>query len=423
MTARYRLRMAGPQGRRHTLLWQPSDASLLWEDGSAVDLRPVGLHHQPPGSFAAAFPVSPSTPAGKAAAPRVLKIQLGLKCNYACQYCNQAAQPQDLQGDPRDVRDDAVQHDGSAYICIADVANTASPDTDATHWTLLDMRIERFVPDTYCDAHIVQSSDLPKRTWNGLEHLEGREVVMVADGQPHERQVVQDGAITLARAARAVEIGLPYSHEIRPLPPELGNGAITSQGGPARLVRAIFRLHLAKALSVDVGRGLRQLPFSRGGDSLDMPPTAFSGDIEVAHPWRFATQQANLPRLNQEPAGDYSYAFQLPPDFLRAMAAGQPDRGRGLVYRISGRRLECNADAVLLTYVYRPDESGFPPFFDLALIARLAAEFCLPLTESTTRAQLLHQLAEAEFRRAKTIDSQQDEPGRIEDFTLVEVRG
>ncbi|MFN4276112.1 MAG: hypothetical protein ACK4FJ_07410 [Ferrovibrio sp.] len=142
-----------------------------------------------------------------------------------------------------------------------------------------------------------------------------------------------------------------------------------------------------------------------------------------AHPWRFATQQANLPRLNQQPAGDYSHAFQLPPDFLRAMAAGQSDRGRGLVYRISGRRLECNAETVLLTYVYRPDESGFPPFFDLALIARLAAEFCLPLTESTTRAQLLHQLAEAEFRRAKTIDSQQDEPGRIEDFTLVEVRG
>ncbi|WP_300300931.1 hypothetical protein [Ferrovibrio sp.] len=141
------------------------------------------------------------------------------------------------------------------------------------------------------------------------------------------------------------------------------------------------------------------------------------------HPWRFATMQANLPRLNQRPEGDYGHAFQLPPDFLRALSAGQPDRGRGLVYRISGQRLECNAEAVLLTYICRPDESGFPPFFDLALIARLAAEFCLPLTESTTRAQLLHQLAEAEFRRAKTIDSQQDEPGRIEDFSLVEVRG
>ena len=142
-----------------------------------------------------------------------------------------------------------------------------------------------------------------------------------------------------------------------------------------------------------------------------------------SHPWRFATMQASLPRLPQAPAADYSFAFQLPPDFLRALSAGVPERGRGLNYRISGRRIEADNDALTLTYVARPEESGFPPFFDLALIARLAAEFCLPLTESTTRAQLLHQLADTEFRRAKTIDSQQDEPGRIEDFTLVEVRG
>jgi hypothetical protein len=142
-----------------------------------------------------------------------------------------------------------------------------------------------------------------------------------------------------------------------------------------------------------------------------------------SHPWRFATMQASLPQSTLAPAADYDCAFQLPPDFLRALSAGLPDRGRGLDYRISGRRVEANADALVLTYVYRPDEVNFPPFFDLALIARLAAEFCLPLTESTTRAQLLHQLSDAEFRRAKTIDSQQDEPGRIEDFTLVGVRG
>lgn len=141
-----------------------------------------------------------------------------------------------------------------------------------------------------------------------------------------------------------------------------------------------------------------------------------------AHPWRFATLQAALPRLPQAPSADYAFAFQLPPDFLRALSAGRPERGRGLTYRISGRRLEADVEALTLTYIVRPDESGFPPFFDLALIARLSADFCLPLTESTSRAQLLHQLAEAEFRRAKAIDSQQDEPGRIEDFTLVEAR-
>ena len=53
------------------------------------------------------------------------------------------------------------------------------------------------------------------------------------------------------------------------------------QGGPARLVRAIFRLHASKAFSVDVGRGLQPQAFGRIGDSFDAPLSAFSGDIEI----------------------------------------------------------------------------------------------------------------------------------------------
>ncbi len=49
-------------------------------------------------------------------------------------------------------------------------------------------------------------------------------------------------------------------------------------------------------------------------------------------------------------------------------------------------------------------ELSFPPFFDQALIARLAAEFCIPLTESEARAVLLDRLANDELRRAKLID-------------------
>jgi hypothetical protein len=52
-------------------------------------------------------------------------------------------------------------------------------------------------------------------------------------------------------------------------------------------------------------------------------------------------------------------------------------------------------------------------FFDAALIAALAAEFCLPVTESTSRAELLYRLSESEFRRARLIDAQQRE---IEDL-------
>lgn len=141
-----------------------------------------------------------------------------------------------------------------------------------------------------------------------------------------------------------------------------------------------------------------------------------------AHPWSFATGQSYLAKLAAEPLADYDFAYQLPVDFLRALSAGPDGRGRGLEYRIHERRLYANAEPVILTFIFRPDESTFPPFFDQMLIARLAAEFCIPLTESTTRSESLHRLAENEFKRAKTVDSQQDQPQRFEDFSLTEVR-
>ena len=136
-----------------------------------------------------------------------------------------------------------------------------------------------------------------------------------------------------------------------------------------------------------------------------------------SHPWSFATAQQTLARLADDPVADHAHAFALP-----ALSAGSDGRGRGIDYRIAGRSLLTDVQHVVLTYIYRPDESAFPPFFDQALIARLAAEFCIPITDSTSRSEALHRLAEAEFRRAKLVDAQQDTPGRIEDFSLVAVR-
>jgi len=141
-----------------------------------------------------------------------------------------------------------------------------------------------------------------------------------------------------------------------------------------------------------------------------------------SYPWNFATGQTTLPKLAAEPVADFDNAFQLPDDFLRALSAGSDTRGRGIRYRIAEKRLHANTDDVVLTYIFRPDESTFPPFFDQALIARLAAEFCIPLTESSSRAELLFKLAEQELRAARATDSQQTTTSRFEDFSLIDVR-
>lgn len=58
----------------------------------------------------------------------------------------------------------------------------------------------------------------------------------------------------------------------------------------------------------------------------------------------------------------------------------------------------------------------------MALIAQLAAEFCIPLTDSTSRWEILQKLADAQLRRAKLIDAQEDTPPAVEDFSLLEGR-
>lgn len=136
-----------------------------------------------------------------------------------------------------------------------------------------------------------------------------------------------------------------------------------------------------------------------------------------SHPWGFARGQVRLPRLAASPVADYDHAFQLPADFLRGISTG------GVRYRIAERRLHASADEIVLTYIFRPAEGDFPPFFDQALIARLAAEFCAPVTESTTRTQLLFRLADDELRRARLIDAQQETAQALDRFPLVEARG
>lgn len=141
------------------------------------------------------------------------------------------------------------------------------------------------------------------------------------------------------------------------------------------------------------------------------------------HPWSFATAQTPLVRLTGEPTSDFAHAYALPQDLLKTLSAGNTQRSRGLEYRIVHRQLHTDADSVVLSYIFRASEGDFPPYFSNALVSRLAAEFCLPLTENSARAERLARLAEEELKLARLVDSQQDTPPRLEHFSLIEARG
>jgi len=80
-------------GESVKLRYSPHSSELTNIDGSPV-LTNTQL--QKPRSWADATSISPNSPGLKQRNPQVLKIQLGLGCNYACSYCSQANHVSDM---------------------------------------------------------------------------------------------------------------------------------------------------------------------------------------------------------------------------------------------------------------------------------------------------------------------------------------
>lgn len=75
------LTLEARDGSRHSVRYNPHTSEC---EGLPLPVNP--------GTFAQVARVAKDKPLGKSRAPLVLKIQLGLSCNYACTYCSQAFQ-------------------------------------------------------------------------------------------------------------------------------------------------------------------------------------------------------------------------------------------------------------------------------------------------------------------------------------------
>jgi hypothetical protein len=111
-------------------------------------------------------------------------------------------------------------------------------------------------------------------TWSGFDHLEGEEVVVLADDIHMGRFTVTSGDIELPRTATKVAAGLPYTARIALSAPEAGTGTGTAQGQAMSLNRIWVRfLNTIGATCNAQDLGFQQFD----GPLLDVSPAEFTG--------------------------------------------------------------------------------------------------------------------------------------------------
>jgi len=130
----------------------------------------------------------------------------------------------------------------------------------------------------------------PTTTIGGLNHLEGKEVTVLADGATHPNKTVSGNGITLDREASKVHVGLGYRSVLQTMRLEAGAIDGTAQGRIKRISKVIARFY--KTLGCKIGpdeNTLDTIFFRDSSMPMDVPPDLFTGDKELDYPEGYET--------------------------------------------------------------------------------------------------------------------------------------
>lgn len=101
--------------------------------------------------------------------------------------------------------------------------------------------------------------------------------------------------------------------------------------------------------------------------------------------WRFATGKAQLSQLVSAPVNKWTYAYNLPADYVAGPWAVYNSSAVGAVpvkeWEIFEKKLYADYAAVYIDYRFRPSEANFRPYFVHLLVLALAAAMAPSLTD------------------------------------------
>lgn len=125
------------------------------------------------------------------------------------------------------------------------------------------------------------SMDIPFSTFRGLWHLEGQEVMVLADGGVQGPFTVEDGAITLDDPASYVVIGISYKSRLKTLRPAIDDSDGSTQEKRKNIPSVMMRM--SQTRGVKIGPNYDELDTwnPRIVQPLGQPPPLVTGDEHV----------------------------------------------------------------------------------------------------------------------------------------------
>lgn len=132
----------------------------------------------------------------------------------------------------------------------------------------------------FVDAGVSYSGAPLTTISSGISHLEGKTVSILADGAVHPQRVVSGGSITLEQAASTIQIGLPITADLVPLPTAIDTEAYAQ--GRAKAVNRVW-LRLYHSSGVLAGPSADELTRykQRTTEPYGSPPAMVTGEIEI----------------------------------------------------------------------------------------------------------------------------------------------
>jgi len=145
-----------------------------------------------------------------------------------------------------------------------------------------------------------------------------------------------------------------------------------------------------------------------------------------SHPWNCLIKRIDLAANTETPNFQWSYQYTLPADCLRVLRTENSNLSGEETYRIEGRNLLTNQATIKIQYVAKiTDTTQYDTLLIETISARLAAELCYPITQSSTLMDRMFSLYDAKLKEARFADATEgsaDDDNRLQAGDFINAR-